>query len=88
MKLTLLRHAESVGNATGEYSFQQADSLSGKGWEQARHAAEVLAEGDFEHVIVSPLRRALQTAVPYLETTGRVAENLAGDCGDAVEGVF
>ncbi|MCC5807177.1 MAG: histidine phosphatase family protein [Opitutales bacterium] len=74
MKLTLLRHAESVGNATGEYSLLQSDSLSEKGWEQAGHAAAALQNGDFEKVIVSPLRRALETLVPYLEKSGRVAE--------------
>jgi len=74
MKLMLIRHAESMGNATGEYSTAIADSLSPRGHAQARALANALQKGDFEKMICSPLERTRDTIKPYLEATGQCAE--------------
>ena len=74
MKLYLVRHAESMGNATGEYSTLVSDSLSPKGEEQARVLAAGLTGMEFDRIVVSPRLRTLQTIAPYLSATGRQAE--------------
>ncbi len=74
MKLLLVRHAESEGNATGNYATEEADSLSAQGEKQAQSLVRELARWRFDTIVVSPLRRALQTVAPYLDATGRTAE--------------
>lgn len=74
MKLLIVRHAQSQGNATGKYSALDADSLSAQGKEQAVSLVESLKTWDFEKILVSPFERALQTVAPYLEATDQRAE--------------
>ena len=75
MKLLLVRHAESNGNASGgDYSVPNADALSPNGLSQAETLAVNLIARDIDSVIVSPQQRAMQTITPYLEATGRQAE--------------
>jgi alpha-ribazole phosphatase len=59
LDLWLVRHAESVGNLDGT----EADTeLSPRGREQALGLATTLEDFEFDLVIVSPLRRARETA--------------------------
>jgi broad specificity phosphatase PhoE len=74
MKLLIVRHGESNGNATGDYSTETHDRLSPRGREQAVRLAKRLADFEFDKIIVSPLQRALETVLPYLKATGRRAE--------------
>jgi broad specificity phosphatase PhoE len=74
MKLLIVRHAESQGNATGNYSSLTSDSLSPKGEEQARALAERLAQLRIDRIVVSPRLRTLQTIAPYLESANRQGE--------------
>ena len=75
MKMLLIRHAESNGNAAGgDYSVRNADALSPKGLEQAESLASCLQSWEIDNVIVSPQQRALQTIAPYLAATGRTGE--------------
>lgn len=74
MSLFLLRHGQSHGNATGDYSMLDLDPLSEEGQKQAEQATEALTGVSLEKIVVSPLLRATQTAFPYLEKTGRKAE--------------
>ncbi len=74
MRLMLIRHAESMGNATGEYSTAIADSLSPRGHEQAHTLADSLQAWNFAKIICSPLERTRDTIKPYLEATGQRAE--------------
>ena len=62
--ITLMRHAESVGNAEGYYQGQSDFPLTQRGEEQAKSlAARWLKEGKtFQRVISSPLSRARGTA--------------------------
>lgn len=74
MQLLLLRHAESEGNATGEYSGDSHDSLSKEGIRQATQLASRLAGLGIDTVISSPLQRALYTIAPYLQNSRIEAE--------------
>lgn len=74
MKLLLLRHAESYGNATGNYSIAESDSLSDRGKEQAEAIVDELAVWEFSRIVVSPFKRAQDTIAPYLKSCGRQAE--------------
>ena len=74
MKLLIVRHAESQGNATNNYSVKTHDSLSERGLQQASALADALKVYEFDRICVSPLQRALQTIAPYLESTGRRGE--------------
>lgn len=74
MKLTLIRHAQSMGNSTGNYSLLESDSLSEIGRQQAVDLSRALEGEPFDKIIVSPLIRALETLAPYLEATGQQAE--------------
>jgi len=65
LRLWLVRHAESVGNATGE----RGDTpLTARGEEQALALAPVLRIETIDVVYVSPLLRARQTAERALPT--------------------
>jgi broad specificity phosphatase PhoE len=74
MNLLIVRHAESMGNATGHYSAEAADSLSPHGEEQASSLVASLKAWNFDKIIVSSLQRALQTVAPYLAATNQRAE--------------
>lgn len=75
MKVLLIRHAESNGNAaSGDYSVDNADALSPKGLKQADELAVHLQTLDIDEVIVSPAQRAQQTIAPYLAASRRTAE--------------
>ncbi|MDT8390344.1 MAG: histidine phosphatase family protein [Lentisphaeria bacterium] len=75
MKLLIIRHAESNGNAAGgDYSVDNADALSPRGQSQAEALAPRLGAWDIGTVVVSPQQRALQTIAPYLAATSRTAE--------------
>jgi len=71
MKLYVVRHAESVGNALDvidDNSLKSPDTnhLSEKGKEQAKVLAGLLDAYTFDAVIVSPLKRTRETLEPYL----------------------
>lgn len=83
MKIVTLRHAESYGNATGEYGTEQSDSLSKRGVLQAEALAECLEIRAFDKILVSPLLRTLQTIAPSLkvnEVKGEIWPELAEAC--------
>lgn len=74
MNLLIVRHAESMGNAGGDYSSATSDSLSPKGEEQALSLVTSLKSRHFNKIIVSPLQRTIQTATPYLVAANQKAE--------------
>ena len=83
MKVFLIRHAESHGNATGEYSTKEADSLSSKGRKQAVVLAENLDLSVFDGVLVSPLLRTMETIGPSLreqKLRGEIWPEIAEAC--------
>jgi len=71
--LVLVRHGQSFGNLTGDYSTSQHDNLTDTGWAQARRVATFWRQ-PFDHVVVSPLSRTRQTALPTLQRFGQKAQ--------------
>jgi len=67
IELYLLRHAQSMGNLTGDYSTERHDRLTSLGQKQANQLKKRLSSYKFEHVFVSPSLRAMQTIQPYLK---------------------
>ena len=72
--LHLIRHAESNGNAAGDYSVLDADALSNKGLFQAENLALNLGDQSFKQILVSPFQRAQETIYPYLKKNNIKAE--------------
>jgi broad specificity phosphatase PhoE len=62
MRLLLIRHAESEGNAQGRLQGRKEFPLSGRGIAQAAALAERLSTIPIAAVYASPIRRALDTA--------------------------
>jgi len=67
MHFYFVRHAQSMGNLTDDYSTAAHDQLSPNGWQQAEQLAERLANLHFDCIYVSTATRAMQTIVPYLQ---------------------
>lgn len=86
MDLYFVRHGQSMGNMTNDYSTPAHDQLSPNGWQQAERLGERLGECAFDAIYVSPLRRALETITPYLRRHARKAQawpELAEACWQA-----
>jgi 2,3-bisphosphoglycerate-dependent phosphoglycerate mutase len=60
-KLVLVRHGESVWNATGTWTGLTDIELSPKGCEEAKHAAGLIRGIVFDNAFTSVLKRAIQT---------------------------
>ena len=67
MKILIIRHGEP------DYS---VDSLTDKGWREARLLADRLCRMPIDDFYVSPLGRARDTAKPTLERLGKTAQTL------------
>ncbi|MBN1596523.1 histidine phosphatase family protein [candidate division FCPU426 bacterium] len=74
MELYFLRHAQSRGNARGDYSLAGHDQLSARGRRQGRLLLRRLHSFRFDAVYVSPLQRAWETILPFLQQRGQKAE--------------
>lgn len=74
MVIFFVRHAQSIGNYTGDYSTSFQGELSECGKEQALKLAERLDGYNFDHIFVSPLERTMATIRPYLKHKGLVGE--------------
>ena len=70
----ILRHAETMGNVTGNYSEENQKTFSPKGLEQVAGIVEKLKDYHFDHIVVSPTYRTRQTILPYLREHGLTAE--------------
>lgn len=68
MELLFVRHAQPAWAPDGR-SVDNPD-LTELGQRQAHHLANVLERLEIDHLLVSPLRRAEQTAAPLVERTG------------------
>jgi broad specificity phosphatase PhoE len=62
MRLLLVRHGESEGNASGIIQGRLDFGLTPTGIEQARHVANHLSRDGLARIVSSPLKRAWQTA--------------------------
>lgn len=84
----VVRHAETMGNATGDYSEQNQRTFSPKGLEQIQALPAALVGLRFDAVLVSPAWRTQQTILPYLQTNSLAADLMAEleECGCDVMG--
>ncbi len=74
MELLLIRHAEPVRIGPGEGDGPADPPLTELGHQQARRLAAWLEAETIDHVVVSPLLRARETAAPLLERLARPPE--------------
>ena len=61
MKLIIVRHGETVGNATEIIEGHLPGKLSQKGIEQAKKLASRLKDEPIDHIFCSDLTRAIET---------------------------
>jgi broad specificity phosphatase PhoE len=69
MRLVMVRHGESDGNAGNSYEGAEPH-LTERGRRQARYAAERATQRPYQALYASPMSRALETACALAETTG------------------
>jgi len=85
-----LRHGETEYNAEGRIAGSYETALTGRGHDQARSAATLLAKTAITTIYSSPMRRALDTAGYVAGATGlqiRVIEAIAERHWGSLEGV-
>ncbi len=68
MKLTLLRHVESISNKNNSADSRINAGLSEKGRKDARELVNKLKKFNINLIIVSPLKRTLDTLKPFLNS--------------------
>jgi len=85
LDIYILRHAETMGNVTGDYSETNQRTFSPKGLEQVAAVPGRLQGLSFDQILVSPTWRTQQTILPYLKAAGRTGEIFPAieeaDCG-------
>ena len=70
MQFYFVRHGQSMGNMTNDYSTSAHDQLSPNGWQQAEQLVERLAGIHFDAIYVSTATRTMQTITPFLQRYG------------------
>ena len=78
MRLLLVRHGQSEGNASGVVQGHVDFGLSDLGWRQAEATAAVVATLKVDRVVSSPLRRAFDTAKVIGAAVGAEVEAFPG----------
>ena len=77
--LTLVRHAQSAGNASGlTDTSTPGPELTPKGWCQAKSAAEQLSPNHYDGIYASTMIRTQQTAEPTAQALGEPVTVLPG----------
>lgn len=80
MAIYFICHGQSEANLKGLFAGQKEDSpLTQKGVEQARAAAEELKLVNIDHIIISKLKRAYQTALEVAKVIGFDISNIEFD---------
>ncbi len=85
-KLIIIRHGQSIGNATGRFLGHTDLDLSELGYKQANTTADYLKNEKIDKIFSSDLLRAYNTAVPHakmrnldVNTSKKLRELNAGD---------
>jgi len=73
-EIYFVRHGETVGNATHHHTHENDRTFSDRGEKQVAELTKKLAALSFDHIIVSPKYRVLNTIFPYLKKHGLRAE--------------
>jgi len=66
-EIYFVRHGETVGNATHKHTYENDRTFSDRGEKQVAKLTEKLSRLSFDHIIVSPKYRTLNTIFPYLK---------------------
>ncbi len=66
-EIYFVRHGETVGNVTHKHTYENDRTFSDKGKNQVAELTEKLGRLHFDHIIVSPKYRTLNTIYPYLK---------------------
>ena len=74
LEIYVVRHAETESNRTGIHNRVNDRTFSTTGLNQVRILTERLGDHRFDHIIVSPKYRAMNTILPYLKKNRLVAE--------------
>ena len=74
LKIYITRHAETMGNVSGNYSKKNQRTFSSKGLSQIENINEKFKDYHFDCIFVSPTYRTQQTILPYLKTHNMVGE--------------
>ena len=74
LELYVVRHAETESNRTGIHNRTNDRTFSATGLNQVQILTERLGDHRFDHIIVSPKYRAMNTIFPYLKKNRLVAE--------------
>jgi len=74
LNIYLVRHGQTVGNATGNHSAENDRTFSKKGLQQVAELTKRLTPMRFDHILVSPKERAMKTILPYLKAPHLKAE--------------
>jgi probable phosphoglycerate mutase len=92
MRLFIVRHGETEWNADGRFQGKRDTSLSERGLHQGALVAEYLSGHEFEAVVSSPLKRALDTGKLIASACGceklEVMDELAEICHGDWEGLL
>jgi len=73
-EIYFVRHGETVGNATHQHTHENDRTFSDKGERQVTELTKKLDGLNFDHIIVSPKYRTLNTIFPYLKKHALKAE--------------
>ena len=74
LDIIYVRHAETIANATGDYTTGNESTFSEKGEVQRYDLIEKLAPYSFDAILCSPRDRVVYTLLPYLEEQNLKAE--------------
>jgi broad specificity phosphatase PhoE len=74
LEIYFVRHAETEGNRTHIHTRENDRTFSTEGEKQVAALTEKLSQYRFDHILVSPKYRALNTIYPYLKKIGKKAE--------------
>ena len=74
LDIYIVRHAETMGNVTLDYSEINQNTLSPKGLQQVAALPAKLEGLKFDEILVSPAWRTQKTILSYLEKNDRKAE--------------
>lgn len=83
LDIYFVRHAETLANVSGAHTTKTNTTFTQRGEEQIKTLTSQLMEHQFDAILVSSLPRALNTVLPYLQTssqTGEVWPELAECC--------
>jgi len=73
-EIYFVRHGETVGNATHHHTHENDRTFSEKGQRQVARLTQKLDGLSFDHIVVSPKYRTLNTIFPYLKKHALKAE--------------